>query len=99
VTHANTIASGIRIAQEISQTSGLDLLISDLGLPDGSGLDLMRELSRAHGLRGIASSGFGMEADLEQSEAAGLFKHLIKPVDITALKAVILELTGASGNS
>lgn len=93
VLHASTIEEAFHIARREKRDAGIDLVMSDLGLPDGSGLDLMRELSTEHGLRGIALSGFGMESDLEQSRAAGFSKHLIKPVDIGLLKTTILEVT------
>ena len=67
--------------------------MSDLGLPDGTGIELMRELSASYGLRGIALSGFGMESDLEQSQAAGFAKHLIKPIDIAVVREAIAELS------
>jgi PAS domain S-box-containing protein len=92
VIHASTIAEGLRIAHDQMRSAGFNLVLSDLGLPDGSGLDLMRELSTAYGLKGIALSGFGMDSDLEQSRSAGFARHLIKPVDIAVLKATIAEL-------
>jgi PAS domain S-box-containing protein len=67
----------------------IDLVISDLGLPDGSGLDLMRALKASHGLRGIALSGYGTEEDRRQSEAAGFTAHLTKPVSLDTLLAEI----------
>ena len=67
-----------------------DLLISDLGLPDGSGLDLMRELRhRGSRLKGIALSGFGREEDVQRSKDAGFLAHLTKPVDFEALERAV----------
>jgi CheY-like chemotaxis protein len=59
-----------------------DVLVSDLGLPDRSGLDLIRML-RARGatVPAIALSGYGQEKDREQSRAAGFQMHLVKPID------------------
>ncbi len=70
-----------------------DLLLSDLGLPDGSGLDLLKQL-KAKGFQGpsIAVSGYGMEADLLRSKEAGFDIHLIKPVDIDRLLAAMNRL-------
>jgi CheY-like chemotaxis protein len=82
-------------ALEIASHQKLDLLISDIGLPDRSGLELMAELSQSRGLRGIALSGYGAEADLERSRAAGFFGHLTKPVEIPALEMLIAEVGGA----
>ena len=71
------------------------LVISDLGLPDGSGYDLMRKLRADHRLRGIALSGFGMEEDVRRAEEAGFSRHLTKPVDFDLLLSTIRELLAA----
>jgi CheY-like chemotaxis protein len=68
-------------------------VVSDVGLPDGSGLDMMRRLSSAHGPRGIALSGFGRDADVAQRIAAGFSRHLIKPINSALLRKTILEMT------
>jgi PAS domain S-box-containing protein len=70
-----------------------DLLISDIGLPDGSGLDLIRQLTQRRPVKGIALSGFGMEDDIRRSKAAGFLEHLTKPVNFARLEAVIQRLT------
>ena len=66
-----------------------DLLISDVGLPDGSGLELMTRLRATSGIRGIAISGFGMNGDVEKSMQAGFSEHLVKPVNLEKLEAAI----------
>ena len=91
VTVANSVAAGLAAA-EAARADGIDLVVSDLGLPDGSGLDLMRELSSRYGLRGIALSGYGMEEDLRNSRAAGFERHLTKPVSLQDLEAALREL-------
>src|SRR3712207_7963520 len=55
-------------------------------LPDGSGVDLMRDLRATHNLRGIALSGYGMEEDLQRSRDAGFADHLTKPINLHALE-------------
>ena len=72
----------------------LGLIVSDLGLPDGDGKDLMRELRDRDGLSGIAISGYGMEEDIERSRAAGFSEHLTKPVQFEELQAAISDLVG-----
>jgi CheY-like chemotaxis protein len=69
-----------------------DLLISDIGLPDRSGYDLMRELRNSKGLRGIALSGFGMEHDVSKARAAGFSEHLTKPINFERLEEAIQNL-------
>ena len=87
---ANTVSGAL----EAASGEGFDLLISDIGLPDGTGLDLITNLrSRLGTIKGIALSGFGMEADIQRSKAAGFAEHLTKPIDLNRLQAVIRELT------
>jgi CheY-like chemotaxis protein len=73
-----------------------DLLLSDIELPDGTGLELMRELRVRGGIRGIAMSGFGAEEDLQLSREAGFLDHLIKPIDPQRLDAAIRRASGAA---
>jgi CheY-like chemotaxis protein/anti-sigma regulatory factor (Ser/Thr protein kinase) len=82
------------LAGALASASGeaFDLVLCDLHLPDGNGLDLMRQLRAAHGLRGIALSGYGMPEDVHRSEEAGFDRHLIKPVDLDELERAIREI-------
>jgi len=70
-----------------------DLLLSDIELPDGDGLYLMRELNASREMRGIAVSGFGTEEDRRQSREAGFVEHLTKPIDLNRLEAAIRRAT------
>jgi two-component system, chemotaxis family, CheB/CheR fusion protein len=91
VTTARSVSQAL---SAVERRDGFDLVISDLGLPDGSGIDLMRELSTRHGLRGIALSGYGMEEDVRQSLEAGFTRHLTKPVSLPQLQAALREIAG-----
>ena len=82
-------ARDMRSAMEAAEQGEFDLLISDVGLPDGSGLELMTRLRTTSGIRGIAISGFGMNGDVEKSLQAGFLEHLVKPVDLETLEAAI----------
>jgi signal transduction histidine kinase/CheY-like chemotaxis protein len=86
---AHDVSSGLAAARVALEGPGLDLVISDLGLPDGSGLDLMRQLSTRHRVRGIALSGYGTEKDVRASREAGFALHLTKPVDLERLRAAL----------
>jgi signal transduction histidine kinase/ActR/RegA family two-component response regulator len=93
----------VRSAENVAQASreidgdGIDLLISDIGLPDGTGLDIVKKLRERHPLaRAIALTGFGMEHDVRSSEDAGFDAHLIKPVSIDQLKTTIVKLTASA---
>lgn len=88
-------ASSVDEVRRISDTTRFDLLISDIGLPDGSGLDVIRHLRKQPANReilGIALSGFGMEDDIRKSRQAGFERHLTKPVSLDALEETILEV-------
>lgn len=85
VAHAKSLAR----ARELAGVAHFDIVISDLGLPDGSGLDLMRFLRAQYGVSGIALSGFGTEDDVSASSAAGFQEHLTKPVDWPQLRLAI----------
>ena len=82
MTTAETVASAL----EAAGAKPLDLMVSDLGLPDESGLDLMERLRP---LPAIALSGFGMEADVRKARAAGFAVHLTKPIDAARLEDAI----------
>jgi CheY-like chemotaxis protein len=81
------------VAEAISQLQRgeFDLLISDLGLPDGSGYDVMRYVRDHHPMRAIALSGFGMPEDIKKSLEAGFFEHITKPINFDRLQKAINE--------
>jgi two-component system CheB/CheR fusion protein len=83
---------GIGTAIEASQAFPFDVLISDMGLPDGTGIDLIQRLSADRRINAIALSGFGMEDDVRRSKDAGFAEHLTKPVDINKLDCVIQRI-------
>ena len=85
-------AATVAEARALAGSRIFDLLITDIGLPDGNGYDLMNELGKKNQLRGIALTGYGMEHDVARSENAGFDAHLTKPVRIQSLEAA-LDLT------
>ena len=86
---AHSVAEGLAKAKSEER---FDLLISDLGLPDGSGCDLMAALRTDGGPPGIALSGYGMESDINKTKDAGFSEHLIKPVAIDRLEEAMRRL-------
>ena len=84
-------AHSVQAALEAAAHERFDVLISDIGLPDGSGIDLMEKLKNAHPIFGIALTGFGMEEDLRKSHDVGFNHHLVKPVDLNRLDALIQQ--------
>jgi CheY-like chemotaxis protein len=94
VTRASSVADALAAAFQAhtdDDQESFHLVLSDLGLPDGDGCDLMRVLSKRHGLKGIALSGYGMDEDIKRALAAGFARHLTKPVDLRHLIDVIRE--------
>jgi CheY-like chemotaxis protein len=97
--HSVETALDMKSALKLAPETKFDVLISDIGLPDGDGWDLMKRLrEQIPGLKAIAMSGYGMRGDLDKSKAAGFAAHLIKPfgpVELdAALKKVLAEPAG-----
>ncbi len=89
---AGTVAMALDALKE-----PVDLLISDVGLPDGTGYELMRRAREERPVTGIAMSGFGMEEDLARSREAGFAEHLVKPVDVAQIDEAIRRLLKSGG--
>jgi two-component system CheB/CheR fusion protein len=87
--HDVRIADSMASALELVSASSFDLVISDIGLPDGTGHDLMKQIKEKHGIPGVALTGYGMEEDLSRSAEVGFAEHVVKPVDIPHLQSVI----------
>ncbi len=83
------LADSVASALQAADAKPFDVLISDIGLPDGSGIDLMTQLGAKYPVKGIAVSGFGMDEDLRQSKSAGFREHLVKPIDLDKLKVTL----------
>ncbi|MEZ0274058.1 MAG: ATP-binding protein, partial [Roseimicrobium sp.] len=86
VTTAGTVAEALAAAE----SDTFDLVMSDIGLPDGNGNDLMRELRSRYKLRGIALTGYGMSEDIARTHAAGFMAHLTKPISVQSLDQALL---------
>jgi PAS domain S-box-containing protein len=85
VSTATSAADALALADE----HPFDILISDLGLPDMTGYELMQTIKARHGVKGIAMSGYGMEEDISRGEQAGFSAHLTKPVNFDQLQQAI----------
>lgn len=86
-------AGDLQSAKLLCDQKQFDLLITDIGLPDGTGLDLLRSL-QGRPTRAIVLSGFGMEEDVQQSLDAGFQEHLTKPVSMDSLISAIQRVQG-----
>lgn len=91
--HQVVTAGTLSEALSAAKKGSFDVVISDLGLPDGTGNELMRILSARYGLRGIALSGYGADEDVRQSRHAGFAAHLTKPVNFQQLQRALAELS------
>ncbi|MBX6313479.1 MAG: response regulator, partial [Isosphaeraceae bacterium] len=92
--HTVTTAANLSDALAAAEAGDFDLVLSDLGLPDGSGLELLHQLRRrSPAVRGIVLSGYGMDADVRRSHEAGYAAHLTKPLDFAKLEETIRRVT------
>jgi PAS domain S-box-containing protein len=94
--HNVQMAGGVAEALARFRERHIDLVLSDLGLPDGSGHDLMRHLLALRpDLQAIALSGYGADSDLRMSRDAGFAEHLTKPVSVERLREAIARAASA----
>lgn len=92
--HSVEMAGDVATAMELADHHAFDLLLSDLGLPDGSGHDLLHRLrERGHRFPGIALSGYGQEEDVRRSYEAGFATHLTKPASREAVVEAVAAVT------
>jgi signal transduction histidine kinase/CheY-like chemotaxis protein len=87
--HLVAVTHDVRSAMQAAVRNKFDLLISDIALPDGTGMDLMMQMHAIANVPGIAISGFGNNGDIERSLQAGFSEHLIKPIKLDKLEAAI----------
>jgi PAS domain S-box-containing protein len=88
-------ASSVAAALQLAAAERFDVVVSDLGLPDGTGYDLMKQLRDRHGIKGIALSGYGMDQDQRRSREVGFLDHVVKPVNVSQLVAVIQRVVSS----
>lgn len=88
---ASSIAECLQVVLEYE----FDILISDIGLPDGRGTELLEQLRQKLGQLppAIAMSGFGMDDDIERSRDVGFAEHLTKPIEFPALQQAIARIS------
>jgi CheY-like chemotaxis protein len=84
-------ATSVAEARALARRENFDLVVSDIGLPDGNGYTLMSELRDEFGLKGIALTGYGMEQDVKRGQNAGFVAYLIKPVRIESLEKALSD--------
>jgi PAS domain S-box-containing protein len=90
--HEVVTAENIRRALQILGTGEIDVLLCDIGLPDGSGYEVVAQARRKRPIKAVAITGFGTEEDVRRSKEAGFDFHLVKPVDLHDLQTVLEQL-------
>lgn len=90
--HTVVVAESVRDALRAAPRARCDVLISDIGLPDGDGWELLNQLNLPRPMYAIAMSGYGMTADRTRSKAAGYRHHLVKPMGIEQLEGILKEV-------
>src|SRR6185436_16512636 len=90
--HSVAIAGDVNSAIAQAEGAPFDIVVSDIGLPDGTGYDLMKQLHQRYELPGIALTGYGMDEDLQLSREAGFADHIIKPVDAFQLESALYRV-------
>jgi PAS domain S-box-containing protein len=85
---AYTVAAALRLAA----AEPFDVIVSDIGLPDATGYELMKELKKRYPIKGIAMSGYGMDEDLRKSREAGFSDHIVKPANVAQLEQSIRRI-------
>ncbi len=76
----------------------VDLVVCDIGLPDGNGWDVIRRVRETSQVKAIAVTGYGMDSDIQRSKEAGFDGHITKPIDFPRLERMIQSLLGGSGD-
>jgi PAS domain S-box-containing protein len=90
----NVVTAGtVREATETFGSQRFDAIVSDIGLPDGTGYDFITEAKRTRNVRSVALTGYGMSEDVRRSKEAGFEFHLTKPVDAAELRSVLRKLS------
>lgn len=89
--HTVQTATTVKQTLVVAETHPFDLLVSDIGLPDGSGLDVMRWFRQHRPIPGIAVSGYGSDEDMKRSLDAGFVTHIVKPIPVSTLRWAMSE--------
>jgi PAS domain S-box-containing protein len=90
--HNVKMALSVNEALALAANNDFDVVISDIGLPDGSGHDLFKKLKKRSAIKGIALTGYGMDEDVQRSQEAGFDAHLTKPVRIESLEGALARV-------
>ena len=90
--HQVLTADNVRSAVDIIGSGEIEVLVCDIGLPDGSGYDIISRAQAKRPIKAVALTGFGTDEDLRRSKEAGFDFHLVKPVDLHELQTILVRL-------
>ncbi len=94
--HRVKTAGSVAAALELAGKEPFDVIVSDIGLPDATGYDLMKQIQARYPMKGIAMSGYGMDEDLRKSREAGFSDHIVKPANVAQLERTIRRVASKS---
>jgi CheY-like chemotaxis protein len=87
--HEVTTVGRVDDALAATQSQTFDLIVSDVGLPDGTGLDFIKAFREHSDAPAVALTGFGTDEDVRRCLSAGFTSHLTKPVNFGQLETMI----------
>ena len=90
--HQISVADNAQSALETVQSQQFDVVLCDVGLPDGTGYDVITEAKRKQALKAVALTAFGTDEDIRRGKEAGFDLHLVKPIDFHELRTVLAQV-------
>jgi PAS domain S-box-containing protein len=91
--HKVETCSTVATACQKLQESRFDILLSDIGLPDGTGIDFIKAARQICQTPAVALTGYGMAEDVEKCLQAGFDEHLTKPIDVERLEKTLSRIS------
>lgn len=92
--HSVHIATTVSGALELAHRQPFDVVVSDVGLPDASGYELMTKLREQFAMKGIAITGSSGSVEIERGREAGFSAQLTKPVSVHTLERALEDVAG-----
>jgi CheY-like chemotaxis protein len=92
--HEISTADSRQSAFRFLESKNFDVVLSDIGLPDGTGYEVVSQAKQTQPIKAVALSGFDREEDIRRGKEAGFDFHLTKPVDFQELRHVLDQVIG-----
>lgn len=92
--HRVSVATTASAAFALASEQEFDVIVSDVGLPDASGYELMERIRAQKPVKGIAVTGSSRPGDVQRGRDAGFSMHLVKPVSLLKLEAALEQVAG-----